>query len=765
MHIYLDMGWNNEYIDQRSMIGYLSLKSTEVNSLLVAPSLKSTAFRLDTLLGNTGVNGRYIFNVAPGRQKHNYAQKCRNWHAKEMKRMSLVRYYLLSTLGCPCDLRLARRDGRWRFDWKQYFETNFKRRCIYESATCGQSTQECCYSPSGSLITTEAGRGVQTFFYHPHSSTLHHKYDVLPKQWCCYLTDNCDLFYEVRPMDRCNGYTPLHTGWLYGDPHIRTLDGFEYTFNGLGEYTLIETTHREFTLQGRTAKVHNDKGQETDATVFSAFAARDRDSDTVHVEITTSRQGLAIFVENENVTDWFTSATATDSQEYICVSVTKTNFTQIEITYATGFSLTITLKAEQLDITVGAPNTFKGYTKGLMGVFNDDSTDDLLPPGENAEPLSNRSSDKTIFEEFGGRWRIEEIDSLFYYAPGERYATFARTAFTPRFLEDVLANMTISQRKMAHEKCGNNKDCLYDYAITGKEEVAKATLDTNSKNKEDSETSSNASPNITVDVVFNVTVGEINSLSLTTVDQDGDTVKVTLESMLPDGATFENNVYTWTPTNMDVVNISFSAADGKGGVAAADVVVNLCNCSGHGECLFDLLANGYELKQTFRIVQCNCSIEWEGDHCESDFDGCQDNPCTEGTNCTDVSPSEHIASGKAFHCSECPPGTEESEGICLPINECDPENPRHDCGHKCVDETDGYKCVCMAGYRLRNGMKKCTGMSNTYSSHLPTRNSQHTYMHTLYTYIHSYIHTSVNANIHTYMHTYTHTYIHTYIQA
>ena len=58
--------------------------------------------------------------------------------------------------------------------------------------------------------------------------------------------------------------------------------------------------------------------------------------------------------------------------------------------------------------------------------------------------------------------------------------------------------------------------------------------------------------------------------------------------------------------------LRFLASDGKGGVAAADVAVNLCNCSGHGECLFDLLADGYELKQTFRIVQCNCSIEWEG---------------------------------------------------------------------------------------------------------------------------------------------------------
>jgi len=58
--------------------------------------------------------------------------------------------------------------------------------------------------------------------------------------------------------------------------------------------------------------------------------------------------------------------------------------------------------------------------------------------------------------------------------------------------------------------------------------------------------------------------------------------------------------------------LRFSTSDGKGGVAAADVTVNLCNCSGHGECLFDLLAAGYEMKEPFRIVHCNCSTGWEG---------------------------------------------------------------------------------------------------------------------------------------------------------
>ena len=69
--------------------------------------------------------------------------------------------------------------------------------------------------------------------------------------------------------------------------------------------------------------------------------------------------------------------------------------------FIAGFSLTIGVSVEQLDITVGAPANYKNNTKGLMGVFNDDATDDLLPPGENAVPLSNSSSEKTIFKEFG----------------------------------------------------------------------------------------------------------------------------------------------------------------------------------------------------------------------------------------------------------------------------------------------------------------------------------------------------------------------------
>ena len=60
--------------------------------------------------------------------------------------------------------------------------------------------------------------------------------------------------------------------WGWGDPHITTIDGRRYTFNGLGEYVLLRTTSSNFELQGRTELAPN-----SNATLFSAFALREGD--------------------------------------------------------------------------------------------------------------------------------------------------------------------------------------------------------------------------------------------------------------------------------------------------------------------------------------------------------------------------------------------------------------------------------------------------------------------------------------------------------
>lgn len=74
------------------------------------------------------------------------------------------------------------------------------------------------------------------------------------------------------------------TAWGWGDPHITTLDDEVYTFNGLGEYTLLQLTpasgNGDFTLQGRTELVVN-----STATQFSAFAFGSPSADMVEVSI------------------------------------------------------------------------------------------------------------------------------------------------------------------------------------------------------------------------------------------------------------------------------------------------------------------------------------------------------------------------------------------------------------------------------------------------------------------------------------------------
>ena len=73
-----------------------------------------------------------------------------------------------------------------------------------------------------------------------------------------------------------------------GDPHIVTLDGLEYTFNGKGEFSLIVTPDDSFTLQGRMVEATDANGTSVPATVFSAIVGRQSNSDAVQFEINTT---------------------------------------------------------------------------------------------------------------------------------------------------------------------------------------------------------------------------------------------------------------------------------------------------------------------------------------------------------------------------------------------------------------------------------------------------------------------------------------------
>lgn len=73
------------------------------------------------------------------------------------------------------------------------------------------------------------------------------------------------------------------SGASFGDPHILTLDGVEYTFNGYGEYTVLNANNSEFLLQGRMQPLNGGQGMKSPATGFTAFAMRQRGGSTIQV--------------------------------------------------------------------------------------------------------------------------------------------------------------------------------------------------------------------------------------------------------------------------------------------------------------------------------------------------------------------------------------------------------------------------------------------------------------------------------------------------
>lgn len=79
---------------------------------------------------------------------------------------------------------------------------------------------------------------------------------------------------------------------MFGDPHITTLDGANYTFNGLGDFLLLRAWdgNSSFELQGRTAQTGS-----VPATNFIAFAAQYNSSSLAPITVREGCPGTPVF--------------------------------------------------------------------------------------------------------------------------------------------------------------------------------------------------------------------------------------------------------------------------------------------------------------------------------------------------------------------------------------------------------------------------------------------------------------------------------------
>ncbi|XP_030834995.1 sushi domain-containing protein 2-like [Strongylocentrotus purpuratus] len=344
--------------------------------------------------------------------------------------------------------------------------------------------QECCYGDDGMIINIvdSLGGGFNHRYHHggvtpygapkkvPYMS--HYFVDILPWTYCCTYggPDECTNFARRRPSQTCNNYVPPALALGSGDPHISTLDSTTYTFNGHGEFTLLNALNDIFILQARAAPLVGT----SDATVFVAMAVRFGDSDVIHVQ-TNERRVLDVYVRLAGDGQNFTRIEFDQASRwsYSGVSVTGRNITSdgIIVSFDGGVGLNIKAFEGAMSIFLVAPDSFRGLTQGLMGTWNGNASDDFLTP--QGSILSPDLTTEQLHYQFGLLWEIGAAKSVFYYEPGKDHEFHTNRHYIPVF--EPVANPSVDQ-SLVVEVCGTNPFCIFDYQTTGSQSFAQNTV-------------------------------------------------------------------------------------------------------------------------------------------------------------------------------------------------------------------------------------------------------------------------------------------------
>ncbi|XP_038064096.1 uncharacterized protein LOC119734628 isoform X4 [Patiria miniata] len=724
------MNWDFRFLNPNVILGFTCGASGK-HVYVDVP--EHSLYRPGDIVGNTGMRGRWIYQLDTLPDDFvNPRLSCHNWYDRQIPYPEFALYYPPFADTCPCSLVAANFD--WRFtqvpskNLPPALGSRFPAVCFVRLFQFpGTPGPQCCYNifTCDLLYYVRSPRIASVFERYPvspvyYTENLYQQWleeEVRPRYYCCQRSALCHLYIEWRPLMTCWAYVPPAWVWFWGDPHIVTLDGLEYTFNGLGEYTLAliedDDGQRVFELQGRTRQaVDTETGQLSQATVYSGFAALYTGEARIEIKLSDDAMDLVTTVNGTVVTP-----TAQGLLFETLQVMRVENPIKVSVMYSDHVTFTVGVNNSMADITVLLNQDFKGKTKGILGVWDDDPSNDALT--RNGTLQTGSGADGELVErdyfEFGETWRISEEDSLFFYqSPNESYGSLNDPNFTPDFLQELIDKAPPGKYEEAKAVCGSSKTCLYDSLALNDTSIGMATLMLNEMNSINMAMSMNFPPNLTLVESIEVVVGQAFTLQLEAVDPDGDNVTYHLLQSVEGASISSDGLFTWTPANKSKVSIGFLATDGIAN-ATLEPIVQLCGCENDGTCLFDQYVSGTNLVQDrFGVVLCECQPGWTGEFCEMDYDACADNPCFMDVACTDEAPPSYNST-----CGPCPEGLEGDGKSCQDIDECElyinqtASNGGLGCDQNCENILMNYTCSCNLGYLLHEDGRRCIEAPST----------------------------------------------------
>uniref|UniRef100_A0AC35EXF5 Uncharacterized protein n=1 Tax=Panagrolaimus sp. PS1159 TaxID=55785 RepID=A0AC35EXF5_9BILA len=386
---------------------------------------------------------------------------CNDWY------LSAENTTTSSTQPCPPTSEKAAVD--LRFIPKTNLSTSFFH---FDEDICFQSIaplengegQECCYK-AGNIDCSFSGGHSQSS--HPNNPFKHFSNDILPWILCCYKQDEgiCGRYIDKRPCDSGVNYISPGIALGIGDPHFHTFDNLFYTFNGFGEFWILEnSTSQPLAIQARmeTLNLASEK-----ATIFSGFVFSAPNSPKIQIQKSLIRI-VDIFIDGQQL-----DITSPNSLKQFSINDWQLNvaedYSEIQIGTNLGFTFKITSFKGAFGILATASPEWKSKTAGLFGNFNGNKSDDLT--NKNGTILDPNSSLQEIHENFGLSWAVTPQTSLFTYFGGKNFADFNNLNFTPTFSFNTSAVSNSVQ-----DICKNDWSCLFDYFYTSNLGLANFTL-------------------------------------------------------------------------------------------------------------------------------------------------------------------------------------------------------------------------------------------------------------------------------------------------
>ncbi|GAB1599636.1 mucin-like protein [Argonauta hians] len=606
--------------------------------------------------------GLWSFIISTHSSENNRLQ-CLYWHWSELD-TRLSRFNTMQQ--CPCT------------ESEIFLNFNFIRtgnscyRLLFPSQG---NAKVCCYARFGSFSSSFLIRGnvEKNIFWQDRLSWW--KEDESPYIKCCERSNLCDIFWQNRPRDTCRWWIWPIIVSSFGDPHFVTLDGFSYTFNGLGEFEMLNVKNKSNSEVILQVQCRTKRTKSQNATMFEAFAFKTPGT-RVQVMTSTNSTTAVVIVDDIELTQFFYKNFTYKSKD-IVITHENEDINSYILTFKVGATARIklinsvlnfgfSLTMDKADIT----------TNGLLGTYNNNTADDLQLPDNSY--ISINSTEETIFRKFGMLWVTN--NSILYYENGRTSKSYKYPNYLPVFWNpEFLKNDSIVQF------CDNNKECIFDYTQTKNPSFAQNTLEVVKTDIKLTALRAYPTPMINASLDVILTDNETKSVVLPVIYDKNLTLILEVIGQNHSTISLNNGIVTIdvTSSGNNSIRALFQIKTDKGHktmVYGLNILV--CpKCKNNGRC--PNINSTRTVSGVSRYSPCSCPKGWIGDDCSVDA-RCAPFNCTQNSTAT------------RCYC-DCPSGLKAVDGKCLDINECD-ETPSP-CNQTCKNVYGSYECSCRSGYK------------------------------------------------------------------